>query len=208
MRVLLPPSAGKAAAAGPPADLTALAFAERLTRPRDRLLRALRLTATPAAPAADVYTGVLYGELRLREVEPAWDRVWIASALFGVLAPGDRICPYALDMGSKVPRLRESLTAYWRPFLARALPDEPGLLLDLRSGSYAAAWRPKRAAVLGVRAFTPDGRAVTHMVKAVRGRIARIALEGDPQTPEELAALAERAGHRVALTPTTLDVIG
>lgn len=207
MRVLLPPSAGKTVPAGAPVDLGALAFADRLTKPRDRLLRALRLTGAPAGPAAAVYTGVLYGQLRLDDLRDAWDRVLIASALFGVVAPADPICAYALDMGSKVPRLRESLTTYWRPFLARALPDEPGLLLDLRSGSYAAAWRPRHATVLGVRAFTADGRAITHMVKAARGQVARIALQSDPQTPEDLATHAERAGLRVALTPTTLDVI-
>ena len=188
-------------------DLDTLAHADRLTKPRDRLLRALRLTGAPAAPAAEVYTGVLYGQLGLADLPH--DRVLIASALFGVVRPSDRICAYALDMGSKVPRLRESLTAFWRPFLARALPDEPGLLLDLRSGSYAAAWRPERATVLGVRAFTEDGKAITHMVKRARGDVARIVLAAPvaPETPEDVADLARAAGLRVELTAATLDVI-
>lgn len=209
MRVLLPPSAGKAAPEPhrAPVDLAELVHADRLTKPRDRLLRALRLTTAPAAPAAEVYTGVLFGQLRLDELRDAWDRVLIASALFGVVAPGDRVCAYTLDMGSKVPRLRGSLTAFWRPLLARALPDEPSLLLDLRSGSYAGAWRPRRATVLGVRAFTADGRAVTHMVKATRGQVARIALQGEPETPDDLLDLVRAAGLRAELTPTTLDVI-
>lgn len=222
VRVLLPPSAGKAEPpafraergwAGP-VDLDALAFAERLTKPRERLLRALRLTEAPAAPAADVYTGVLFGQLQLASLDPAaWDRVLIASALFGAVAPGDRICAYRLDMGSKVPRLRESLAAFWRPALTRALPDEPGLLLDLRSGSYAAAWRPRRATVLGVRGFTEgsggERTVITHMAKRVRGDVARIVLSASvpPETPEDVAALAGAAGLRVELTDSTLDVI-
>ncbi len=207
MRVLLPPSAGKAAPAGPPVALEELAFAERLTKPRDRLLRALRLTDAPAAPAAEVYTGVLYGELRLGELEAAWDRVLIASALFGVVAPGDRICAYKLDMGSRVPRLRGSLTAFWKPLLARALPDDPGVTLDLRSGSYAAAWPVPQA--LGVRAITPDGKAVTHMVKAARGMVARVVLQADPQTPEDVLELVRAAGLRAELdqSRSTITVV-
>jgi cytoplasmic iron level regulating protein YaaA (DUF328/UPF0246 family) len=210
MLVLLPPSAGKAEPAGPPVDLASLVYADTLTAKRERLLRALKLTEAPAAPAAEVYTGVLYGQLRLGDLRSAWDRVLIASAVYGVVRPGDRIAAYRADMGTNVPRLRESLAAYWRPALTRALPDD-GLILDLRSGSYAAAWKPRRATVLGVRGFTeqPDGtrKAITHMAKRVRGDVARIALQADPETPQDIADLATAAGLRVELTDSTLDVI-
>lgn len=205
MRVLLPPSAGKATPSGPPVDLAELAHADRLTKPRDRLLRALRLTDAPAAPAAEVYTGVLFGRLRLADLEDAWDRVLIASALFGVVAPGDRICAYKIDMASKVPRLKGSLTAFWKPFLAKALADDQGLVLDLRSGSYAAAWKPRHT--LGVRAFTPDGKVITHMVKAVRGDVARIVLQHEPETAEDVLELVTAAGLDASLDGSTLDVI-
>jgi cytoplasmic iron level regulating protein YaaA (DUF328/UPF0246 family) len=207
--VLLPPSAGKTAPeSGPAVDLGALVYADALTRTRERLVRALKLGDAPAAPAAEVYTGVLYGQLRLGELEAAWDRVLIASAVFGVVRPGDRIPAYKADMATRVPRLKESLAAYWRPALKRALPDDC-LVLDLRSGSYAAAWKPARS--LGVRGFTEqaDGtrKVITHMAKRVRGDVARIVLQHDPQTPEDIAAVVEQAGLRVELTPTTLDVI-
>src|SRR4051794_602764 len=114
MLVLLPPSAGKAdPPPGPPADLSSLVFADALTAKRERLLRALKLTDAPAAPAADVYTGVLYGQLRLGVLRPAWDRILIASAVFGVVRPGDRIAAYKADMGTREPRLHEPLAAYW-----------------------------------------------------------------------------------------------
>jgi cytoplasmic iron level regulating protein YaaA (DUF328/UPF0246 family) len=205
--VLLPPSAGQATPAGPPVELAALAFADRLTRQRGRLLRALELSDAPAAPAAEVFTGVLYAQLGLADVP--WENVLIASALFGLVRPGDRICATRVDMGSKVPRLRESLTAYWKPALAR-LPD-PGFVLDLRSGSYAAAWRPANS--LGVRGLAerPDGtRAViTHLAKRVRGDVARVVLTAPepPESPADVAALATAAGLRVELTGATLDVI-
>ena len=46
-------------------------------------------------------------------------------------------------MGATLPRI-PSLPALWRDPLRRAVPDS-GLIVDMRSGSYAAAWKPKRA---------------------------------------------------------------
>ena len=85
MRILLPPSEGKAAPeGGEPVDLDSLAFAAELGEQRRALLDALERCearprgaealavrgggrvavdarcAAPAAPAAEVYTGVLY----------------------------------------------------------------------------------------------------------------------------------------------------
>src|SRR4051794_40104353 len=98
--VLLPPSEGKTApAAGAPLDLAALAHPE-LTKARERILNTLirvsggreatalkalglskaqagelalnrGLRAAPAAPAATVYTGVLYERLQLPELPAA-----------------------------------------------------------------------------------------------------------------------------------------
>jgi len=101
----------------------------------------------------------------------------------------------------------------WRPALAAALPDTDGeLIVDMRSGAYAAAWKPKRATLLAVRAFTEsDGerKAVSHMAKAVRGDVARALLEAKkaPSSPEGAAAIAKAAGFTVELTDGSLDVI-
>ena len=82
----------------------------------------------------------------------------------------------------------------------------------MRSGSYAAAWKPKQATVVGVRAFT-DGKIVSHMVKATRGDVARILLSSGatPETPQDVASLVRDAGLSVELTGSgplwTLDVI-
>src|ERR1700761_9757633 len=112
---------------GPPVDLEALAFAGELTESRRKLLGALaalaelpleravsmlavskgqagevavdaELGSAPAGPAAEVYTGVLYDRLRLPELpKRAQGRVLIASALWGVLPPADRIPYYRLS---------------------------------------------------------------------------------------------------------------
>jgi uncharacterized protein len=232
--VLLPPSEGKTAPSeGAPVDLAELAH-PALTKPRERLLKALvrtssgreatalkalglaktqggelalnqRLETAPAAPAAEVYTGVLYERLRLTELpESARERVLIASALWGVVRPDDRIPAYRMSIGARLPRT-PGLAAYWRPALTKALPDD-GLVVDLRSGGYAAAWRPREA--VSVRAFTPDGAVVSHMVKAVRGDVARLLLE-EPRPPETVAEVAEIVARsfEVTLNGTSLDVV-
>jgi uncharacterized protein len=232
--VLLPPSEGKTApATGAPVDLAALSHPE-LTKARERMLNTLirvsggreatalkalglskgqaaelalnqALRTAPAAPAAEVYTGVLYERLRLPELSAeARARVLIASALWGVVAPDDRIPAYRLSIGARLPRT-PNLAGFWRPELRNALPDD-GLVVDLRSGPYAAAWTPRHAERVSVRAFTTDGKVVSHMVKAVRGDVARVLLDTPAETPHEVAEVVARAGYDVTLTDGFLDV--
>lgn len=240
--LLPPSEGKTAPTSGDQVDLEALAFAGELTESRRKLLGALaalaelpldravsmlavskgqagevavdaELSSAPAGPAATVYTGVLYDRLRLPELpRRAQGRVLIASALWGVLRPGDRIPYYRLSAKAKLDGIG-GLAAFWRPALTAALPDEEGtLVVDMRSGAYAAAWRPQRAELLAVRAFTETKgkrKPVSHMAKAVRGEVARALLEAKraPKSPEAAATTAESAGFKVELTPGHLDVI-
>ena len=210
MLVLLPPSRGMAAPdRGRRVGLSTLAH-PRLRAPRERLIDAVDpgLRRAPAIPAAELYTGVLFTALGLSDL--AWDDVLIASALWGVVRPGDRIPAHRLDIGARPPGIG-ALAAYWREPLRAALPDR-GLVLDLRSGAYAAAWQPRRATRLAVRAFTeaPDGTrtVISHMAKRVRGEVARLVLQaGGAARPEEVAEIASAGGLRVELADGALDVI-
>jgi cytoplasmic iron level regulating protein YaaA (DUF328/UPF0246 family) len=241
--ILLPPSEGKfTPSEGAPVDLDSLAFAAELGERRERLLDALErlgtvstvralkqldiskgqvgeiavdaaLRTASAAPAATVYTGVLYDHLRLPDLPVrARRRVLIASALWGVVRPDDRIPYYRFSAKARLARIGPP-ASYWRDDLARAMPDEPGdLVIDMRSAAYAAAWKPERATLLAVRAFSEsDGarKPVSHMAKAVRGDIARALLlaKKEPADPESAAAIAADAGFEVELSPGTLDVI-
>jgi cytoplasmic iron level regulating protein YaaA (DUF328/UPF0246 family) len=239
--ILLPPSEGKTPpAAGEPLDLGALSH-PALTPQRERVLNALvrvsgsrqrkralvalglspaqareldrnaALREAPAAPAAEVYTGVLYERLGLPSLpQAARGHVLIASALWGVVRPDDRIPAYRLSISARLPRL-PGLAAYWRPALTRELPDD-GLVVDLRSGGYAAAWKPRAATAVGVRGFTADGKVVSHNVKSIRGDVARALLlaPDPPRTPDDVARIALAAGHDATLAETpaglTLDV--
>jgi len=216
MLVLLPPSEGKAEPeAGDPVDLDSLAFAEDLGERRTQVLDAFdpTLQEAPAAAAADVYTGVLFGRLELpRLPKRARRQVLIFSALWGVVRPDDRIPFYKLPPKTKLEGIGGP-AAFWRPALTQALPDkEEELVVDMRSAAYAAFWKPKRATLLSVRAFTErDGerKAVSHMAKASRGDVARALLSAKkaPRDPEGAAAIAEAAGLAVELSDGYLDVI-
>src|ERR1700759_3573544 len=227
---------------GSPVDLNKLAYADALPPPGRKFLGALaaladlplgravsmlavspgqaaevavdaELSSAPAGPAASVYTGVLYDRLRLPELpRRAHGRVLISSALWGVLRPGDPIPYYRFSAKARLDGIG-GLAAFWRPALAEALPDKPGtLVVDMRSAAYAAAWKPKRATLLSVRAFSEvkgKRKPVSHMAKATRGEVARALLEAKkaPESPEGAASIAERAGFTVELTPGYLDVI-
>jgi cytoplasmic iron level regulating protein YaaA (DUF328/UPF0246 family) len=221
--ILLPPSEGKTAPSeGAPVDVDTLPFGglnktrerlldvlSRLTFPRalkyldigpgleEEARRNLTLREAPAAPAREVYTGVLYEHLGLGSLDAP--NVLIASALWGFVRPADRIPAYRLSMGATLPRI-PSLPALWRDPLRRAMPDD-GLIVDMRSSSYTAAWRPKRATVVGVRAFV-DGKTISHMVKATRGDVARLLLNhGEaPETPEDVATIVRQNGLSVELS--------
>jgi len=234
--VILPPSEGKAVpAGGAPVDLAALTHPE-LTPHRERLLTAVEklgrgsrktglarlgigpglaaelernatLRSAPAAPAAEIYVGVLFQRLELASLPDdaqarARDRLIIASALWGVVRLEDRIPAYRLSMGAKLPRVG-CLAAWWRPALTAALPPD-GLVVDLRSQSYAAAWRPEEGTVVEVRALVEAAgkrTVISHMAKATRGDVARllVAAPHTPTDPEGVASLAEAGGLRVEL---------
>src|ERR1700744_2952155 len=240
--LLPPSEGKTAPTTGLPVELDKLAYAGTLTPSRQRLLGALAalaelpidravsmlavsagqaaevavdgaLSSAPAGPAAAVYTGVLYDRLRLPDLpKRAQGRVLTASARWVFLRPGDEIPYYRFSAKAKLEGIG-GLAAFWRPALAEALPDKPGsLVVDMRSGAYAAAWKPERATRVSVRAFSEvrgKRKPVSHMAKAVRGEVARALLEakGTPKDAAGAAAGAEAAGFSVELSPGYLDVI-
>jgi uncharacterized protein len=138
--------------------------------------------------------------------------VLIASALWGVVRPEDRIPYYRFSAKARLARIG-ALSTYWRAELAAVMPDEPGdLIIDMRSAAYAAAWKPRRATLLAVRAFSESSggrKPVSHMAKAVRGEVARaLLLAKKPCCDAEAAAeIVAGAGFEVELSGSSLDVI-
>jgi cytoplasmic iron level regulating protein YaaA (DUF328/UPF0246 family) len=188
--------------------------------------RNTRLREAPAQAAERVYTGVLYEALGLRSLPPAARQraeasVLIFSGLFGVLRPGDAIPAYRLSMDVSLPRTGPLATVWRRqlgPVIERAAGDGP--IVDCRSSTYAAAWRPPRQLaehVLKIRVLQQAaGRrtVISHMAKRTRGEVARALLVSglDLATPHdviEAICSSFTVEETAAAGPTgrTLDVI-
>ena len=179
----------------------------------DDVRRNADLLTAPTARADVTYTGVLYEALDLATLEAAARRRasrWLAvtSSLFGLVRPGDRIPSYRLAGGVNLPGLGV-VSAHWRPALGPAVREAAGrgLVVDLRSSTYTAFWRPDRALadrVATVRVLQQVGtrrRVVSHFNKATKGRLVRALLErGEtPGTPAALADLVTDLGWKVEL---------
>ncbi len=168
----------------------------------DEVARNAGLATAPASRADGVYTGVLYEALDLPSLNGAARRRatgWVAvtSALFGLVRPSDHIPAYRLSGDVDLPGIGP-VAAFWREHLDEAVCDAAGkgLVVDLRSSTYAAFWRPDRdlaRRTVTVRVLHEvDGlrKVVSHFNKATKGRLVRALLEdgGSPATPARFAA--------------------
>ncbi|MFB8758520.1 peroxide stress protein YaaA [Streptomyces nigra] len=184
------------------------------------------LRTAGARPAGEIYTGVLYDALGLATLDTAAKRraarsLLVFSGLWGAVRVTDRIPSYRCSMGVKLPGLG-ALAGHWRAPMAEVLPEAAGngLVLDLRSAAYAAAWKPKgevagRTATVRVL-HAPTRKVVSHFNKATKGRIVRSLLtEGAaPKDPAELVEALRDLGYEVeaeapagAGKPWALDVL-
>lgn len=242
MIVLLPPSEGKSApTTGSPVDLDALTL-PNLTAERRKVLEALAtvsalpdalevlgvgaslagevarnvdLELAPAAPAARVYTGVLYAAADLGDAltdaraAARLRSVLTVSALWGVVTPTDAIPAYRLSMGTDLPGVGP-LARFWRDPL-RCLDERAAgdVVVDCRSAAYAAAYRPRGAEHVTVKVLRElDGRrsVVSHNAKHTRGLLTGHLLRRAGEPPTTAAELLEAATEMVggALREATL----
>ena len=182
--------------------------------------RNIRLWHAPTDTAARVYSGVLYDAAGMSTwddaaLSRAADRVRIFSALWGAVSPADRIPAYRLSAGATLGRLG-SVTAFWRSRLGPALDAAARghLVVDCRSSGYAAMWAAPTDRTVAVRIERElDGRrsVVSHNAKHWRGLLTAhlLAQHRDPETPQELAALASGMPGvtAVELKPGTLTLV-
>nr|WP_306422495.1 peroxide stress protein YaaA [Paenarthrobacter aurescens] len=229
--ILLPPSEGKTPAAnGPAIEWESLSFPE-LNPHRAMVLEALgtvsahedalallgvgaslrddverntRLHDEPAAPAHQVYSGVLYDALGYNSMTPtqrrkATESILVVSALWGAIGFGDQVPAYRLSMGTALPDVGR-LAAYWKPHLNASLAKraEGELLVDCRSSTYAAAWAPPAAQTVNVNVFSESNgkrTVVSHFAKHTRGELARHLLTRRGKAPTTPAQLLKAASE-------------
>lgn len=238
MLILLPPSEGKLRA-GPrrrPVDLAELTFPDLTSARRavgsaladisarddaqsvlgvgaslvDEVRANVDIWDQPAAPAGQIYRGVLYDALDLASLDTAARRraqraLLVISALWGAVRISDRIPAYRLSMTVDLPGLGP-LARFWRPQLGATLDPlvARGVVVDCRSAPYQQAWpssAPERTVQIRILA-KDSGTAVSHLAKHTRGLVARhlcVRSGAAPRTPQQLAAaVGER--FEVALT--------
>ncbi len=186
-------------AADVPASRAALGLSERQD---DQIALNADLWTSPTAPALRRYTGVLYDALDYRTLTPAGRRkahesVLIGSALFGLVRGDDPVPAYRLSAGSALPGCG-TLAALWKPALAPVLAGFDGLVIDLRSSSYAALAPAPGAVTVRVLSVLPDGsRAiVSHFNKHHKGVLVRTLLSSRavPTDVRSLLRIVARAG--------------
>jgi cytoplasmic iron level regulating protein YaaA (DUF328/UPF0246 family) len=241
--ILLPPSETKTRPEASSAPLALDDLAHRsLDVPRERMLRAAGATARsrsaaehlgvpasapelidrmaalaeePAAPALEVYSGVLYDQLG--GARPGPDRrVLVQSALLGLVdAASDRIPAYRLSATSRVQRLGRA-GSWWRGHLSALVPElldevaaSPSpLVLDCRSGSYRTMMPVRSRPDVRVLEVAPvqegAGRrtVVSHDAKRYRGLLTRALLEDTRALPDAQAlvdVLAEAFAGRLEI---------
>jgi cytoplasmic iron level regulating protein YaaA (DUF328/UPF0246 family) len=189
----------------------------------DEVRRNAELRDSPTARADAIYTGVLYDALDLASLDAASRRrasrsLAIISSLFGLVRPGDRIPSYRLAGGINLPGLG-AVSGHWRQVLDPVVREAAGngLVVDLRSTTYAAFWRPERdlahrvATVRVLQQVGTQRKVVSHFNKATKGRLVRSLLEhgANPRTPAALADVIRDLGWKVELDPARhqLDVV-
>ena len=160
----------------------------------------------PTMPALDRYTGVLYDALDVRSLTRAQRakadrRLAVGSALLGLVHGGEPIPAYRLSAGSQLPGL-PTLRTLWRPVLGPVLTAHvDGLVVDLRSGSYADLAPVPGAVTVDVLSERADGSraVVSHFNKAHKGRLARLlaTTRAEPADVVGLVALLRRGGFHV-----------
>ena len=183
---------------------------------RAEIDRNRQVRSSPVMPAIDRYTGVLYdgldaASLTTAERDFAARHVAIHSALFGLLRSDDPIPAYRLSHDSRLPGL--SLRSHWRSAVTAELAAQPGLVIDLRSESYASLGpAPDGAWYVRVVAEDAAGRkvALSHFNKKAKGEFVKAVLSTgiDHDGVDSLIDWARSAGIRLEKQGTgELDLV-
>lgn len=185
---------------------TALGLSEKLAEEVE--LDAL-LWSSPTAPALSRYTGVLYDALGQASFTGAGraraeSRLWIGSALFGLLSAADPIPHYRLSSGTQLPG-QGTLRSIWKPSLTAATATwAADLVVDLRSGGYHQLGPVPGAVTVDVVTEYPDGtrKVVSHFSKFHKGLLARTLATSRAEMDDVPALLrvARRAGYTLERT--------
>jgi hypothetical protein len=130
----------------------------------------------------------------------------VASALFGLLAPRDPVPAYRLSAVTSLPGVG-SLASAWRPVLEPELAAHR-LVVDLRSGPYAALARVPHAVQVRVLREGDGGRTVvSHDNKWTKGLLARALCEGGARSVTDVAEAGRSVADVVEVDGRRVDLV-
>jgi uncharacterized protein len=163
----------------------------------------------------DVYEGLDAKSLAEPELDWLQQHLCILSGLYGVLRPLDRMQPYRLEMGTRLPTERgNNLYQFWGRQIAdylntRAAADLSPVVVNLASEEYFKAVDRK---ALKPRVLTcvfeerkGDGyKIISFMAKRARGLMVRYAVQQHLTTPDQLKGF-DLEGYRFVHAASETD---
>jgi cytoplasmic iron level regulating protein YaaA (DUF328/UPF0246 family) len=168
----------------------------------------------------DVYLGLDAATLSADELQYAQEHLRVLSGLYGVLRPLDRMQPYRLEMGRKLPvRSAKNLYQFWDGQITEAINSdlaaaESEILVNLASNEYFNAIKPKQ---LNATVLTPvfkdwkNGtyKIISFFAKKARGLMARHIIQNRISDREGLATFTSNgyAYDPESSTDTTLTFL-
>ena len=170
----------------------------------------LNLMTSPTMPALQRYSGVLYEALEYESLSDAAlkranEKLFIQSALFGLLPAMEQIPNHRFSASAKLPGV--NLRTVWQPAHQAVWPRMIGEILDLRSKEYQEINPvPQDRTHYTVEVLSSDGKALNHFNKKAKGLFARAALERGLENISEVAVVAELAGLKASVEGQTVKL--
>ena len=180
-------------------------------RQRHELDRNALLLRAPTLPASELYTGIVYDNLSYSTLTGAGltraqESLVVASSLFGLLRPEDRVPSYRLSGGTTLPGLG-GLAPIWRPVLEKELAKQD-FVVDLRSGAYVNLARLPGG--VQVRVLRDEGglrTVVSHDNKWTKGKLARALCLHGASSVDEVAQVARDVCDAVVVDGNRIDLL-
>ena len=161
-----------------------------------------RATDKNARPAVLAFDGDVYGGLdaySLSADDMAWaqEHLCMLSGLYGVLRPLDRMQPYRLEMGTSLPNARgNTLYKFWNDEVAKYLnkrikADGSGVVINCASQEYFGVVNTRKLKARVIECAFLDYKngeykTISFFAKRARGLLARFAINGKLETPDQL----------------------
>lgn len=145
----------------------------------------------------DVYVGLDYPTLSATDVAFAQDHLRILSGLYGLLRPLDKMQPYRLEMGTRLPTTAgTNLYHFWGDKITKALNKQlketgTDVVLNLASNEYFKAVKKNKLKAHLIEANFKEERDgqlkfISFSAKKARGLMARYVVQNQITSPTDL----------------------